>query len=100
MTAIVPGSMRLRTARLVLRPVEDADAAATAPLVTPDIAANLSTFTAHLENIRDISNTLEPPALILLDEVGTGTDPEEGSALGVAMVDYFCERLLFCFHKE
>jgi DNA mismatch repair protein MutS2 len=56
------------------------------------IAANLSTFTAHLENIRDISSTLEPPALILLDEVGTGTDPEEGSALGVAMVDYFRER--------
>ncbi|HZS07557.1 MAG TPA: endonuclease MutS2 [Blastocatellia bacterium] len=56
------------------------------------IAANLSTFTAHLENIRDISNTLEPPAIILLDEVGTGTDPEEGSALGVAMVDYFRER--------
>jgi DNA mismatch repair protein MutS2 len=56
------------------------------------IAANLSTFTAHLENIRDISATLEPPALILLDEVGTGTDPEEGSALGVAMVDYFRER--------
>lgn len=56
------------------------------------IAANLSTFTAHLENIRDISDTLAPPALILLDEVGTGTDPEEGSALGVAMVDYFRER--------
>lgn len=56
------------------------------------IAANLSTFTAHLENIRDISLTLAPPALILLDEVGTGTDPEEGSALGVAMVDYFRER--------
>src|SRR3712207_2763147 len=29
------------------------------------------------------------PALVLLDEVGTGTDPEEGSALGVAVVDYF-----------
>ncbi len=56
------------------------------------ISANLSTFTAHLENIRDISRALEPPALVLLDEVGTGTDPEEGSALGVAMVDYFRER--------
>lgn len=56
------------------------------------IAANLSTFTAHIQNIRDISEQLEPPALILLDEVGTGTDPEEGSALGVAMVDYFRER--------
>jgi len=31
----------------------------------------------------------EAPALVLLDEVGTGTDPEEGSALGVAVVDYF-----------
>lgn len=56
------------------------------------IAANLSTFTAHLQNIRTISEQLDAPALILLDEVGTGTDPEEGSALGVAMVDYFRER--------
>lgn len=56
------------------------------------IAANLSTFTAHIQNIRAISDQLEPPALILLDEVGTGTDPEEGSALAVAMVDYFRSR--------
>jgi DNA mismatch repair protein MutS2 len=56
------------------------------------ISANLSTFTAHIQNIREISDELDPPALILLDEVGTGTDPEEGSALGVAMVDYFHER--------
>ncbi len=55
------------------------------------IAANLSTFTAHIQNIREISDELDPPALILLDEVGTGTDPEEGSALGVALVDYFRE---------
>ena len=56
------------------------------------IAANLSTFTAHIENIRGISDLLDPPALVLLDEIGTGTDPEEGSALGVAMVDYFRNR--------
>ncbi len=56
------------------------------------IAANLSTFTAHIQNIREISDELDPPALVLLDEVGTGTDPEEGSALGVAMVDYFRNR--------
>jgi DNA mismatch repair protein MutS2 len=55
------------------------------------IAANLSTFTAHIQNIREISDELSSPALVLLDEVGTGTDPEEGSALGVAMVDYFRE---------
>ncbi|HKQ90459.1 MAG TPA: endonuclease MutS2 [Blastocatellia bacterium] len=56
------------------------------------IAANLSTFTAHIQNVRRVSDELESPALVLLDEVGTGTDPEEGSALGVAMVDYFRER--------
>jgi DNA mismatch repair protein MutS2 len=56
------------------------------------IAANLSTFTAHIQNIGEISDELDPPALVLLDEVGTGTDPEEGSALGVAMVDYFHKR--------
>lgn len=56
------------------------------------IAANLSTFTAHIRNVRGISDALRSPALVLLDEVGTGTDPEEGSALGVAMVDYFRER--------
>jgi DNA mismatch repair protein MutS2 len=53
------------------------------------IAANLSTFTAHIQNIREISDELDTPALVLLDEIGTGTDPEEGSALGVAMVDFF-----------
>ena len=56
------------------------------------IAANLSTFTSHISNIRTICNELDPPALVLLDEVGTGTDPEEGSALGVAIVDYLRER--------
>ena len=56
------------------------------------IAANLSTFTAHISNIRKICDEISPPALVLLDEVGTGTDPEEGSALGVAIVDYLRER--------
>jgi DNA mismatch repair protein MutS2 len=56
------------------------------------IAANLSTFTAHIERVREIDAELEVPALVLLDEVGTGTDPEEGAALGVAIVDHFKER--------
>jgi DNA mismatch repair protein MutS2 len=56
------------------------------------IAANLSTFTSHIVNIRSISAGLEIPAIILLDEVGTGTDPEEGSALGVGIVDFFKQR--------
>lgn len=53
------------------------------------IAANLSTFTSHVANIARMIELCEAPALVLLDEVGTGTDPEEGSALGVAVVDYF-----------
>ncbi|HEV7904538.1 MAG TPA: Smr/MutS family protein [Pyrinomonadaceae bacterium] len=53
------------------------------------LAANLSTFTAHVANISRMLELCRPPALVLLDEVGTGTDPEEGSALGVAVVDHF-----------
>lgn len=53
------------------------------------LAANLSTFTAHIRNIGKMIELCESPALVLLDEVGTGTDPEEGSALGVATVDHF-----------
>ena len=53
------------------------------------LAANLSTFTSHVANISRMIETCKAPALVLLDEVGTGTDPEEGSALGVAVVDHF-----------
>ena len=53
------------------------------------LAANLSTFTSHVANISTMIELCEAPALVLLDEVGTGTDPEEGSALGVAVVDHF-----------
>ena len=53
------------------------------------LAANLSTFTSHVANIAQMIELCEAPALVLLDEVGTGTDPEEGSALGVAVVDHF-----------
>jgi DNA mismatch repair protein MutS2 len=53
------------------------------------LAANLSTFTSHIANIRRMIELCRAPALVLLDEAGTGTDPEEGSALGVAVVDHF-----------
>jgi DNA mismatch repair protein MutS2 len=56
------------------------------------IAANLSTFSAHLASIVEMTRDLEPPSLVLLDEVGAGTDPTEGGALGVAIVDYFRAR--------
>src|SRR5918911_78460 len=53
------------------------------------LAANLSTFTSHVANIRRMAELCRRPALVLLYEVGTGTDPEAGSALGVAVVDHF-----------
>ena len=53
------------------------------------IAANLSTFTAHMRNVSEMAGVVRPPALLLIDEVGTGTDPDEGSALAVAIVDHF-----------
>jgi DNA mismatch repair protein MutS2 len=53
------------------------------------IAANLSTFSAHMKNIAWMTGEVEPPTLVLLDEIGTGTDPEEGAALGVAILEHF-----------
>jgi DNA mismatch repair protein MutS2 len=53
------------------------------------IAASLSTFSAHVANIVAMDNALELPALVLLDEAGAGTDPLEGGALAMAMIDHF-----------
>lgn len=53
------------------------------------LSANLSTFSSHMSNIASMIRECVPPSLVLLDEAGTGTDPEEGSALGVAIVDNF-----------
>jgi DNA mismatch repair protein MutS2 len=53
------------------------------------LAANLSTFSSHMSNIAGMIRDCRSPSLVLLDEAGTGTDPEEGSALGVAIVDHF-----------
>jgi DNA mismatch repair protein MutS2 len=56
------------------------------------IEASLSTFSAHISNIVAMDRGLMTPALVLLDEVGSGTDPIEGGALGVAIVDHFRQR--------
>jgi DNA mismatch repair protein MutS2 len=53
------------------------------------LAANLSTFSSHMSNIAGMMRECRAPSLVLLDEAGTGTDPEEGSALGVAIVNHF-----------
>ena len=56
------------------------------------IAANLSTFSWHMTNIVQMDRSLALPALVLLDEVGAGTDPVEGGALGLAIVDHLRRR--------
>jgi DNA mismatch repair protein MutS2 len=56
------------------------------------IEANLSTFSGHVANIVSMDRNLAVPALVLLDEIGSGTDPVEGGALGVAVIDHFRTR--------
>src|SRR5712691_8249168 len=56
------------------------------------ISASLSTFSAHITNVVSMDRNLALPALVLLDEVGAGTDPVEGGALGIAVIDHFRTR--------
>jgi len=56
------------------------------------ISASLSTFSAHITNVVSMDQQLDLPALVLLDEVGAGTDPVEGGALGIAVIEHFRRR--------
>lgn len=53
------------------------------------IAADLSTFSAHMLNLKSMLAAATPDSLVLVDEMGTGTAPEEGAALAVALLDEF-----------
>ena len=73
-------------------------AAATFPVFTAFLAdigdaqsieADLSTFSAHITNLDRLSRLAGPSSLVLLDELGSSTDPEEGSALAVAVASHF-----------
>jgi DNA mismatch repair protein MutS2 len=56
------------------------------------IAANLSTFSWHVTNIVSMDRMLALPALVLFDELGSGTDPAEGGGLATAVADHFKSR--------
>jgi len=56
------------------------------------IEANLSTFSAHILRINYILQNTNESSLVLLDELGTGTDPVEGSALALAILDFLRSR--------
>lgn len=52
------------------------------------ISQNLSTFSSHLKNVIDIMDNVTNNSLVLVDELGSGTDPVEGSSLAIAIINH------------
>src|SRR5690606_11881602 len=57
-----------------------------------DLMQSLSTFSAHVRRIAAVVAEARPSALVLLDELGSGTDPLEGEALSTALLEHFLAR--------
>ena len=57
-----------------------------------DISTGLSTFSARIEHLKEIVDKAGENSLVILDELGTGTDPDEGTSLAMAILDYVLEK--------
>ncbi len=55
------------------------------------IEQSLSTFSSHMKNVIDVTERVDSSSLVLLDEIGAGTDPEEGSAIAHAVLEHLIE---------
>lgn len=52
-----------------------------------NLAENLSTFSAHIKNVQEILNMVNPESLVIMDELGSGTDPQEGMGIAIAILE-------------
>lgn len=68
------------------------------------IEQSLSSFSAHLKNVQEILENVTKASLVLLDELGSGTDPTEGSAFAMAVIDYLkdkkCKSIITTHYSE
>lgn len=68
------------------------------------IEQDLSTFSSHMRNIIQITEKAQPRTLVLVDELGSGTDPSEGAALAISILDYLrnhgCRTVATTHYKE
>nr|CAD1821048.1 unnamed protein product [Ananas comosus var. bracteatus] len=57
------------------------------------VITSLSTFSGHISRLRKIINVVSKESLVLVDEIGSGTDPSEGVALSTSILQYLCDRV-------